>query len=234
MERISQEADPPSSGLGGGAHGPPQLSQAWAVGSPRRRGDVAEPSGQYLGPGTPEPWVGEVICSPGDSGVTSRGQRVPSDGQSPALSLFYWDEIHAQKACAPRAQLRTACRVNATNKARGVPTPRGPRGFWRRFPCPERTKVPSAGMAVPFWGVTNVTSAGWASLLTPCLLPPHLLSSRFTHIDTHMNSLLLFISTILLLDVLRFAYSFSCSGAALVNTSLGPFVVPESQGHFKD
>lgn len=25
-----------------------------------------------------------------------------------------------------------------------------------------------------------------------------------------------------------------CSGAALVNTSLGPFVVPESQGHFKD
>lgn len=71
------------------AEGPTDRSAVPGVGQgpPGRRG-TAEPSGQHSRPGTPEPWVGEVRCPHWDQALTSRGQRVPSDGQSPCLKPF--------------------------------------------------------------------------------------------------------------------------------------------------
>ena len=88
------------------------------------------------------------------------------------------------------------------NKTWSVPTQRGPQASWRWVPA---QRGPGSHFRQewlhPFWDVTRVTCRMGTSSSHPCLLSPHLLFSRFTCIDTHMNSLVLVISTILLSDV---------------------------------
>lgn len=200
MEPISQR---PTSLLRPGQRAPrtAQLSQAWVrvpQGGEGRQSSVDNTRDR----GRQSPGWEKSVAPTGTRRSPPGGSVSLQTGSLPARSLFYWDEIHAQKACTPRAQLRTVlCKLHP-NKARGVPTPRGPQASWRWFPAQSgpRSHFRQEWLC-PFWGVTNVTCRMGASLSHPCLLPPHLLSSRLTHTDTHMNVLLLFIPTILLLDV---------------------------------
>lgn len=169
MERISQR---PTSLLRPGRRDPrtAQLSQAW-VRVPQGGEGWQSPVDNTWDRGCQSPGWEKSFAHTGTRRSPPGGSVSLQTGRLPALSLFYWDEIHAQKACAPRAQQRTVCRVNSTQTRPGVSPPHVAPGLLGPGSLPRADQGPtSAGNGCALSGVPPMSPAGWAHLCHT--LPP--------------------------------------------------------------